>query len=218
MLVCWVPPFSSCGLSRLMILIQHLSPAKLDISVVGDDSEVSCSSGVSWKFEASRVTPGCRGMGSPEKTKCTWARAFGSLNILWGHSFSFVGFCHLLPSCRRFLSALVSLHTFNRVPISRKHMNSEGRPLLTLQWVCDSHQSVTVSVPLAAGLLLHSDSHGCLLTMVVYTADSSCQTSQRSQESFPENAFGDMHWAVTETRSKVNAVGSLTVFLSDQNG
>lgn len=53
------------------------------------------------------------------------ARAFGSLNVLWGHSFAFVGFCHLLVSCRRFLSVLVSLHTFNRLPISRKHRNSQ---------------------------------------------------------------------------------------------
>lgn len=83
---------------------------------------------------------------------------------------------------------------------------------------CDSHHCVTVSVVLTAGLPLDSDSHTYLHITVVYTADSSCQTSQHSQESFPESVFGDMHWAVTETCGKVKVVESPTVFLGNQNG
>ena len=53
---------------------------------------------------------------------------------------------------------------------------------------------------------------------VVYTADGASQTSQHSQESFPENAFGDMHYTITETRIKVKVGERLTFFPSDQNG
>lgn len=130
---------------------------------------------------------------------------------------SFVGSCHLLLFCGRFLAPLVSLHTFNRASICRRGMNSQKADLLH---GCHPARGGAIATTVSQCCCVHSlqGYSSTVRVTVVYTPDSSCQTSQHSQESSPENAFGDTCWAVTETRGKEKAVESLTVFLGDQNG
>lgn len=79
-----------------------------------------------WGIQDDARTQRC---GKPKDAKVHMGQSLWVLKVLWGHSFAFVGFCHLLLFCGRFLTPLVSLHTFHRPSTSRKCMNSQKADL-----------------------------------------------------------------------------------------
>lgn len=129
----------------------------------------------------------------PKDTKVRMGQSLWISKVLWGQSFTFVGFCHIRLFCGRFLTPLVSLHTFHRPSTSRKCMNSQKADLsmpVTQRGWCDSHRSVTL---LYSPCVLQGDSLTVTVT-AVYTSRLFTQLMAPAKlHSIARRAFLRMH-------------------------